>query len=132
MGDRTTAGDLLKDSDVALYRAKSLGKARYVAFETGMGSSVQEQVQLKADLQLAFAEEQFFLVYQPIIDLVTLEIIGAEALLRWQHPTRGVVAPLEFIPSLESTGLIVEVGRFVLMQACRQASLWQRRDSSSR
>jgi diguanylate cyclase (GGDEF)-like protein len=125
MGDRTTAGDLLKDSDVALYRAKSLGKARYVAFETGMGSSVQEQVQLKADLQLAFAEEQFFLVYQPIIDLVTLEIIGAEALLRWQHPTRGVVAPLEFIPSLESTGLIVEVGRFVLMQACRQASLWQ-------
>src|SRR5208283_3440695 len=125
-GDRSTAGDLLKDSDVALYRAKSLGKARYVAFESGMGSSVHEQVALKADLQAALAEEQFFLVYQPIIDLTTLEIVGAEALLRWQHPTRGIVAPLEFIPSLESTGLIVDVGRWVLNEACRQAALWGR------
>jgi len=126
MGDRKSAGDLLKDSDVALYRAKSLGKARYVVFESGMGSSVQEQVQLKVDLQLAHTQGQFFLVYQPIMDLVTLEIVGAEALLRWQHPTRGVVAPLEFIPSLESTGLIVEVGRWVLGEACRQAAVWQR------
>ncbi len=125
-GDRSTAGDLLKDSDVALYRAKSLGKARYVAFESGMGSSVHEQVALKADLQAAVAEEQFFLVYQPIIDLSTLEIVGAEALLRWQHPTRGIVAPLEFIPSLESTGLIVDVGRWVLNEACRQAAVWGR------
>ncbi len=125
-GDRSTAGDLLKDSDVALYRAKSLGKARYVAFESGMGSSVHEQVALKADLQTAVAEEQFFLVYQPIIDLSTLEIVGAEALLRWQHPTRGIVAPLEFIPSLESTGLIVDVGRWVLKEACRQAAVWGR------
>ncbi len=127
-GDRKTAGDLLKDSDVALYRAKSLGKACYVSFDSGMGSSVQEQVQLKGDLQLALAEEQFFLVYQPIIDLATLEIVGAEALLRWKHPTRGVVAPLEFIPSLESTGLIVEVGRWVLKEACRQAAIWERQD----
>jgi len=126
MGDRSTAGDLLKDSDVALYRAKSLGKARYVAFESGMGSSVHEQVRLKNDLQLALNEEQFFLVFQPIIDLSTLEIVGAEALLRWRHPTRGVISPLEFIPSLESTGLIVEVGRWVLKEACRQASIWDR------
>ena len=99
-----------------------------MSFDSGMGSSVQEQVQLKGDLQLALAEEQFFLVYQPIIDLATLEIVGAEALLRWQHPTRGVVAPLEFIPSLESTGLIVEVGRWVLKEACRQAAIWERQD----
>jgi len=126
MGDRSSVGDLLKDSEVALYRAKSLGKARYVAFESGMGSSVHEQVQLKTDLQAAIAEEQFFLLYQPVTDLATLEIVGAEALLRWQHPTRGVVAPLEFIPALESTGLIVEAGRWVLEHACRQAAEWER------
>ena len=91
-----------------------------------MGSSAHEQVQLKADLQAAFAERQFFLLYQPIVDLETLEVVGAEALLRWQHPTRGVIAPGEFIPSLESTGLIVEVGRRVLTEACLQAATWQR------
>jgi diguanylate cyclase (GGDEF)-like protein/PAS domain S-box-containing protein len=125
-GPRPAADDLLRDADVAMYRAKALGKARYVSFEPEMFSAMKQRVQLELDLRNALETEQFFLLYQPTVDLAALEVTGVEALIRWRHPTRGVVPPVEFIPMLEETGSIIEVGRWVLRQACKQAAAWQR------
>lgn len=121
VGDRTTAGELLRDADLALYRAKSAGKNCYRMFEPEMQTAVRDRVELERDLGEALARNEFFLVYQPIFDLRASNVIGVEALLRWQHPTRGLVMPDDFIPVMEDTGMIVAVGRWVLQQACRQA-----------
>ena len=125
-GDRSTAQELLRHADVALYRAKSMGKRCSAVFQPEMQSEVLRRLELEIDLHAAIAENQFFLLYQPIYELKELTPLGVEALLRWQHPTRGVVGPDEFIPVLEETGMILEVGHWVLNQACLQAAEWSR------
>jgi diguanylate cyclase (GGDEF)-like protein len=123
-GLRDSPEDLLRDADIAMYRAKSVGKNCYVVFEQEMHEVVKRQLVLEAELHQAFVNHEFFLVYQPIVDLGTGLARDVEALLRWRHPRRGVVGPVEFIPVLESSELIIDVGRFVLMEACRQARTW--------
>jgi diguanylate cyclase (GGDEF)-like protein len=125
MGDRSSAEELLRDADIAMYRAKWEGKNRYVVFETGMQDAVQARMELEMDLRDAFDKEEFFLVYQPTFDIQEMVPKGLEALLRWRHPKRGVVQPDEFVPLLEETGLIVDVGGWVLREACRQAADWR-------
>jgi diguanylate cyclase (GGDEF)-like protein len=124
IGSRTEVGELLRDADVALYQAKQEGKSRYVIFEPKMQLAVQERVELEMDLRLALSEGQLFVEYQPIFDMVTLEMTGVEALVRWQHPTRGLVGPDRFIPVAETGGLINAVGRFVLKESCHHAAKW--------
>lgn len=124
-GDRLTPDELLRDADVALYLAKGLGKRRAVVFAPAMQVARQDRHALAADLRDALQLGQFFLLYQPTIDLQTDECAGVEALLRWRHPDRGMVEPAGFVPMLETTGLIVEVGAWVLEEACRQGAAWQ-------
>jgi diguanylate cyclase (GGDEF)-like protein/PAS domain S-box-containing protein len=123
-GDRETGEDLLRDADIALYRAKAMGKDCAALFAPEMQSAVIDRLGLKMDLQSALANGEFRLLYQPLFDLDTMHVYGVEALLRWHHPVRGVVGPNEFIPMLEETGLITDVGRWVLREACRQAAEW--------
>ena len=123
-GDRPSPDRLLQDADIALYQAKAVGKMCAVAFEPAMRTAVDDHRLLEVDLHNALDAGQFFLVYQPTVDLATGEFTGAEALLRWHHPERGVVMPNEFIPALESSGLIIPVGAWVLEEACRQGVAW--------
>jgi diguanylate cyclase (GGDEF)-like protein len=125
-GDRVSAEELLRDADIAMYRAKWDGKNRYVVFESGMQDAVQGRMELEMDLRTAFENEEFFLVYQPTFDLKDMTPTGMEALIRWRSPVRGVVQPDDFIPLLEETGLICEVGTWVLRQACLQGAEWRR------
>ena len=124
-GSRESAQDLLRDADVALYQAKAKGRDGSVLFESAMQSAAVDRLALKSDLDSAVDGNQFFLLYQPIFDLRDGGIRGAEALIRWNHPTRGVISPLDFIPVLEESGMIVGVGRWVLRQACAQAARWR-------
>jgi diguanylate cyclase (GGDEF)-like protein len=124
VGDRLTPDGLLRDADVALYSAKSLGKKRAVVFAPAMQVARQDRHALAADLRDALQLGQFFLVYQPTIDLQTDACTGVEALLRWRHPDRGIVEPAGFVAMLETTGHIVEVGAWVLEEACRQGAAW--------
>jgi diguanylate cyclase (GGDEF)-like protein/PAS domain S-box-containing protein len=117
--------DILRDADTAMYRAKSLGKARYEVFDADMRASVMARLQLETDLRHALERGEFRNFYQPIVALVSGEIAGFEALLRWQHPTRGLLGPVEFIPVAEETGLIRELGWWNLREACRQISEWR-------
>jgi diguanylate cyclase (GGDEF)-like protein len=129
-GGRTSAEELLRDADIAMYRAKWDGKSRYAVFETAMQDTVQQRLELDMDLREALEREEFFLAYQPTFALSDMTPIGVEALIRWKHDVRGVVQPDAFIPALEETGLINEVGRWVLQEACRQASAWRNSSSS--
>ncbi len=124
MGDRATAEELLRDADIAMYRAKWEGKNGYVVFESAMQDAVQSRMELEMDLRDAFEKEEFFVVYQPTFDLREMVPTGMEALIRWRHPTRGIVQPDDFVPLLEEMGLIVEVGAWVLREACRQGAEW--------
>ncbi len=124
-GDRPSAQELLRDADIALFRAKAAGRDGSVLFEPAMQAAAVDRLELKSDLDSALANDQFFLLYQPIFDLDSKHIRGVEALIRWQHPTRGVISPDDFIPVLEDSGMIIEVGRWVLNQACAQAASWQ-------
>ncbi|HTW98294.1 MAG TPA: EAL domain-containing protein [Acidimicrobiales bacterium] len=123
-GMAVSADDLLREADIALYEAKSLGRSRYVVFEPAMHDALQNRLGLEFDLFSARAEGQLFVEYQPLVDMRRLVVQGAEALLRWRHPIRGVIGPAEFVPLLESSGAIAEVGRFVLIQACIEAARW--------
>jgi diguanylate cyclase (GGDEF)-like protein len=125
-GDRVSAEELLRDADIAMYRAKWDGKNRYVVFESGMQDAVQSRMELEMDLRVAFENDEFFLVYQPTFNLQEMTPTGLEALIRWRSPVRGVVQPDDFIPLLEETGLICEVGAWVLRQACTQGATWRR------
>src|SRR5215203_5460375 len=124
-GVRPSAEELLRDADIAMYRAKWGGKSRYLVFESGMEDEVQSRLEIEMDLQSALPNEEFFLVYQPTFDLQTMTPTGVEALLRWRRPGRGVVQPEEFIPLLEESKLIIDVGAWVLREACEQAARWQ-------
>jgi diguanylate cyclase (GGDEF)-like protein len=132
VGDRANASELLRDADIALYQAKAGGKNRYQTFEADMQAKASRNVGIEDDLRSALQNDEFRLVYQPIYDLADLTLVGVEALLRWEHPTLGILPPSEFIPILEATGQIREVGHWVLRQACRQMAAWHARPVGQR
>jgi diguanylate cyclase (GGDEF)-like protein len=125
VADHGSAADLLRDADTALYRAKAAGRDCYVVFEPEMEEVQRDELTLELDLRSALDAGQFRLVYQPIYNLDDLTLLSAEALLRWEHPTRGTLSPMVFVPLLERSGAIVEVGRWVLESACRQMAEWR-------
>jgi diguanylate cyclase (GGDEF)-like protein/PAS domain S-box-containing protein len=117
--------DVLRDADTAMYRAKALGKARYEIFDKGMHDQATKLLQVETDLRRALEREEFFVFYQPIMSLATGELRGFEALVRWRHPERGFISPVDFIPVAEETGMIVQIGEYVLREACQQMQKWQ-------
>ena len=121
------AEEVLRDADIAMYRAKALGKARYVVFETAMRERALGLMALEADLRRAVEAGAFEVHYQPIVSAPTGRPVGFEALVRWPHPVHGLVSPAEFIPLAEETGLIIDLDRLVLREACAQVASWQKR-----
>jgi diguanylate cyclase (GGDEF)-like protein len=121
-----TAEEVLRNADVAMYMAKADGKARFAIFDPGMHAAIRERHELGAQLQRAAELDQLRLVYQPIVALDTGQVAGVEALVRWQHPDRGLIAPGEFIEIAEENGAILPIGRWVLREACQHAGNWQR------
>ncbi len=117
--------DLVRDADIAMYRAKALGRARYYIFNTNLYNNAQKRLQLETDLRRAVERQEFFLQYQPIVSLKNGKIEGFEALVRWNHPKQGLISPLDFISVAEETGLIVPLGQWVLAESCRQFQAWK-------
>jgi diguanylate cyclase (GGDEF)-like protein/PAS domain S-box-containing protein len=127
-----TASSMMRDADVAMYKAKTTGKAKWALYEPAMRTAALDRLELENDLHQVVVEHQLRLMYQPIIELRSDRIVGFEALLRWDHPTRGVIQPDAFIPVAESSGTMVAIGRWVLQEACRQAALWRQQHPALR
>lgn len=123
--DGDDAQTLLKNADIAMYRAKDLGRNTYQYYSSDMSARAFEKLSLETDLRYALERKQFELHYQPQVDISSGKIIGMEALLRWNHPDLGLVSPVDFIPLLEETGLMVPVGEWLIQSACQQAARWQ-------
>lgn len=123
-GEYARSDDVLRDADTAMYRAKASGKARYAVFNRAMHESAMSRLQLETDLRVALEDDQFFVVYQPIVQLKTGKVICMEALLRWHRPDVGLMMPNDFLGVAEERGLIVPIGRWVLEQACQQLARW--------
>jgi len=124
-GRTVSAEELLREADVAMYRAKWDGKNRHVIFDKGMQEVIQNRMELDIDLRCALQRGEFFLAYQPTFALSDMSPTGMEALIRWEHPLRGVIPPDDFIPLAEETGLITDIGRWVLERACTQGAEWR-------
>ncbi len=120
------AEELLSNADIAMYHAKAGGKNRHVTFQPQMQALLHERLRLEADISRALANQEFFIEYQPIVDLGTRSLLGVEALVRWRHPEAGVLMPGRFIQVVEESGQIVKLGRWVLRQACRDLCAWRR------
>ncbi len=126
LSDRSSsAEELLREADIAMYSAKWDGKNRHAVFQTEMQDVIRNRMELEMDLREALGNEEFYLDYQPTFDLSDMSPTGVEALIRWRHPRRGIVQPDDFIPLLEETGLITEIGGWVLDQACTQGAAWR-------
>jgi diguanylate cyclase (GGDEF)-like protein len=124
--------DILRDADTAMYRAKDAGKARYEVFDTAMHDRAVIRMRMENDLRRAIEQQEFRVYYQPIVSLTSRKLAGFEALVRWQHPERGIISPTEFIPMAEETGMIVPIGQWVLEQSCKLMRGWHRQSPLNR
>jgi diguanylate cyclase (GGDEF)-like protein len=126
IGPSLQADDLIGDADTAMYRAKDEGRSRIALYDTGLRLAMTERLQVTNDLRSAIDHDELVVYYQPIVELASGEVVAAEALLRWNHPERGLLGAADFINAAEASGLIVPIGRWVLRQACLQAAAWRR------